>query len=499
MKQEKEKQKGIGTLDFFCMGFGAIVGCGWALSLNKWMANAGGPLPASLGYLAALIMMIPIGLCYSELSPMLPVAGGGAAFAYKAFGEKISFISGWAAFGGYLAIIPWEAIYVVDVISNVFPSLKAGDPLYTLGGAGIYAGHIVIGTIFSLLFFYINLRGISVSAVVQNILCFVLLGCGILAILASLGRFDISNWLPVYENIAGKSHSNFAGGTFAIVATAAFFLSGFETIPQAVEEAAGDDDKTKAGIGKTVLLSIFCACVFYAALLFFLGAAMPWTEFYLLESPAAANIFLHIYGGTGGQVLYFLVLIGATAGMLTTWNGFMMATPRIMLSMARAHMLPHIFAKEHKKYKTPVYGLVFCLIVSIAGPFLGMGLIDPITSLSSTGLVASWMITCYCLIRLRKTEPGMHRPYKVPGGVGMGWFASIVTTIVFVCMFIPATPMYQGSVAIMLFVIWIVIGALCWLVTGKDRRAIPAEQREAEMFAKMLDAAPEAKAVPEAE
>ena len=84
----KEKQ-GIGAFDFFCIGFGSIVGVGWAVSINRWMANCGGPLPASVGYLIALVMMIPVALCYCELAPMVPVAGGGMAYAYKAFNQHI--------------------------------------------------------------------------------------------------------------------------------------------------------------------------------------------------------------------------------------------------------------------------------------------------------------------------------------------------------------------------------------------------------------------------
>ena len=43
--------KGLSSFDFFTIGFGAIVGVGWALSLNNWMANSGGPIPAAIGYL----------------------------------------------------------------------------------------------------------------------------------------------------------------------------------------------------------------------------------------------------------------------------------------------------------------------------------------------------------------------------------------------------------------------------------------------------------------
>ena len=96
MSNNPEK-KGVCAIDFFCIGFGAIVGVGWAVAINGWMTSCGGPIPAAIGYIVALVMMIPIALCYCELVPMLPVAGGGMAFSYRAFNENVSFISGWAA------------------------------------------------------------------------------------------------------------------------------------------------------------------------------------------------------------------------------------------------------------------------------------------------------------------------------------------------------------------------------------------------------------------
>lgn len=77
-KSNSVTTKGLSPFDFFTIGFGAIVGVGWALSLNRWMANSGGPIPAAVGYLLVLVMMVPVALCYCELTPMLPVAGGGA-------------------------------------------------------------------------------------------------------------------------------------------------------------------------------------------------------------------------------------------------------------------------------------------------------------------------------------------------------------------------------------------------------------------------------------
>ena len=134
----------------------------------------------------------------------------------------VAFVSGWAAFGAFITIIPWEAIYVVDILGILFPQLKAGKPLYSLAGADIYIGHIVVVTIISIILYLINRRGVATSATLQRILCFALVGAGILA--------------------------------------------GFETIPQGIESAGGN---TKS-VGKTVVITVVLSCVFYALLLILL-------------------------------------------------------------------------------------------------------------------------------------------------------------------------------------------------------------------------------------
>jgi amino acid transporter len=475
----KGEKKGIGTFDYFCIGFGSIVGVGWAVSLNKWMAGSGGPLPASFGYILALIMMVPVALCYCELAPMMPVAGGGMAYAYKAFNQNIGFISGWAAFGAFLTIIPWEAIYVVDILSVLFPAIK-GPVLYTFFNSDIFLGQIICGTLFSVIIFAVNLKGAASSASVQRGLTIFLVIVGLLAIIMGLVKFDSANFQPIYENVGKGTHNGFMGGALAILASAPFFLAGFETIPQMIED--GGDDTTS--IGKTVILAVGIACIFYALLLFALGSAMPWQEFYKLPTPAASNMFKVIYAGGLGNALYLIVLVGAIAGLFTTWNGFFMASPRLLQGMARGYMVPQAFAKEHPKYGTPINGLIFCLVLSVSGAFLGYGLINPLTSFSAAGFVLSWLITSFSVVSLRKREPDAHRPYKVPGGSATAWFAGIVMTVLFVLLFIPNNPVYMGKTASIVFVGWMVIGIILYVSVAGKRNAVSAEERERVIFAK---------------
>ena len=359
MSNQGEK-KGVSALDFFCIGFGAIVGVGWAVSINNWMVNSGGPVPAAVGYLLCLLIMVPFGLVYAELVPMLPVAGGGSAFAYAAFGEKVSFLSGWAAFGAFVAIIPWEAIQITDVLGYLIPGLKVGK-LYTIMDSDIYLSTVIIGTIFSILLFLLNKRGLSSAASLQKILCVFLVGSAIIGAIAALVKGDTANLQPLYDNsLKEVTHKSFMGGAFSIITAAAFFLAGFETIPQGVEEAGGDIKS----VGKTVVLSVGLACVFYAILLFCFGVGYKWEDFYQLENPAAANMFRMIYSGGAGTFLYWLITVGALAGLFTTWNGFFTASANLLMAMGRSRMIPAFFAKQDKN-GVAINGLYLLLIISL--------------------------------------------------------------------------------------------------------------------------------------
>ena len=483
LRSEKVKntKSGVSAVDFFCIGFGAIVGVGWAVSINSWMSGSGGPLPAAVGYLMALVIMIPVALCYCELCSMLPVSGGGMAYAFRAFGDNVAFLSGWAAFGAFITIIPWEAIYVVDILSILFPVLKAGAPLYTLAGADIYLGHILVGTAISLVLFLINRKGVSSSAVLQRVLCFVLVGSGILAMVCALGRFDIGNITPAYENIAASEHHGFFGGALSILASVPFFLAGFETIPQGIESAGGE----AKSVGKTVVLTVALSCVFYALLLLTLGGAFPWQDFSRFQSPAAALLFRRIYPGVFGDLLYYFILIGAFCGLITTWNGFMMASSQILMAMARVSIVPSALAAQHPKYKTPTRALTVCLIASIAGPFLGSGLIGSLTSFSAAGYVLSWAVTAFCLLRLRKTEPELPRPYRIPGGRKAAWFAALSMTALLILLLIPRQPVYMGKVATLLFLAWMGLGAVLFLLDYRQRQRYSKLKRASILFASM--------------
>ena len=473
MSNQGEK-KGVGALDFFCIGFGAIVGVGWAVAINGWMNNSGGPIPAAVGYLLCLLIMVPLGLVYAELVPMLPVAGGGSAFAYAAFGEKISFLSGWGAFGAFVAIIPWEAIQVTDVLGYLFPVLTAGKPMYTVMGSEIHLTTIIIGTIFTILLFLLNRKGLSSAATLQKFLCVFLVASAVIGAVAGLVGGSIENIQPIYEAAEDAKHSSFFGGAFSIITAAAFFLAGFETIPQGIEEAGGDVKK----VGSTVVLSVGLACVFYAILLFCFGYAYSWQDFLTLPRPAASNMFKHLFDGGAGIGLYWLITVGALAGLFTTWNGFFTASANLLMAMGRAKMLPSWFAVQ--KNGVAINGLYIVALLSFVGPFLGYNMIDTVTCFSATAFMMSWMISSLALLKLRKDMPNANRPYKL--ATPIAYWAAIVGIIYFIGALLPFCPWFAGGKAVIVFVVYIIIGFILFAATSKNRNALSPQEREHAMF-----------------
>ena len=78
----------------------------------------------------------------------------------------------------------------------------------------------------------------------------------------------------------------------------------------------------------------------------------------------------------------------------------------------------------------------------------------------------------------------MERPYKIPGGIAMGLFAAVITTVVFIMSFIPASPFYanQGGPAIQMFVGWMVIGIILYLASAGQRKGLSEEELEEGVF-----------------
>ena len=76
------------------LGIGAIIGAGLFSLTGPAAANHAGPA-IMLSFVVAAIGCAFAGLCYSEFSTMIPVAGSAYTYSYATMGELFAWVIGW--------------------------------------------------------------------------------------------------------------------------------------------------------------------------------------------------------------------------------------------------------------------------------------------------------------------------------------------------------------------------------------------------------------------
>src|SRR5207247_8133543 len=111
----------LGAAQLVALGIGAIIGAGLFSLTGLAAAQNAGPAVV-LSMVVAAIGCAFAGLCYSEFSCAIPVAGSAYTYAYATLGEWLAWIIGWDlvleyAVGASTVSISWSG-YVVSLLHD---------------------------------------------------------------------------------------------------------------------------------------------------------------------------------------------------------------------------------------------------------------------------------------------------------------------------------------------------------------------------------------------
>jgi amino acid transporter len=357
----------------------------------------------------------------------------------------------WGIILGYVGVACFEACAFPTILTYLWPGFLKGY-LYTVAGFDVYASWLVVAIVLAFLITVINILGAKTAAVLQTVLTVIIGGAGILLIVASVINGSVDNLQG--QMFIGSTSGSMIKSVLGVAVVTPFYFIGFDVIPQAAEEINVPLKK----IGKMLILSVVLAVVFYALVILAVGYVLNPDEIVasqagtgLVTADAMAKAF-------GTSVMAKVIIVGGMCGIVTSWNSFMIGGSRAMYSMAESYMIPPFFAKLHPKHKTPINALYLIGALTMLAPFAGRKMMVWICDAGNFGCCLAYCMVSISFLILRKKEPDMPRPYKVPAYKFVGTMAVLMSGFMVMMYCVP------GSGGNLVWQEWMMVGG--WSLLG---------------------------------
>jgi APA family basic amino acid/polyamine antiporter len=344
---------------------------------------------------------------YAEGASMFPEAGGSSSFARHAFDELISFFAGWALSLDYILTISISAFFVPHYLGAFWPALTHPP------------GDVIGGLIVIVLLAWLNIRGIGESAKLNFFLAIADLITQIVIIL--VGAALILNPSLLVHQVHLGTVPTWSKVIFAM-SLAMLAYTGIETVSNMAEEARdpGRD------VPRAVNLILFAVLGVYAGMTVVALSALPVIGHgshattllgqgppHGFENDPVLGIIEHLglSHAVANVLRYYVGVLAATILFIAT-NAGLIGISRLSWSLAEHRQLPGLFARLHKKHRTPWFTIV--VFSTFAGILLIPGQTDFLGNLYSFGAMLSFTTAHAAVVALRLKQPERSRPYRMP-------------------------------------------------------------------------------------
>jgi APA family basic amino acid/polyamine antiporter len=473
--QDAGLRRVLGARDLILLSIGAVIGAGIFSSIGTAAAGetlasgevvrygAGPALVLSFLLLGAVCALA--GLCYAELSAMIPQAGSAYTYASATLGEFIAWIIGWdlileyaigniavaVAWSGYFnALLSGVGVHLPDWLTHGYrTALLSADPAIhaLLESAPRVAGvpvllnvpaALIVAAITGLLYVGVRESARANAAMVTVKLL-------VLALFVGLGAMHVNpdNYVPFAPNGWRGIHEGAAIIFFAYI--------GFDAISTAAEETVNPQRNMPIGIlgglGICTLVYIIVGTV--------ATGLVPYQELRAAD-PLARALQL-----AGLPIAGWFVAFGAVISLTAVLLVFQYGQPRIFMAMARDGLLPGWASRIHPVYRTPHITTVVTGVVVAVGALVADE--NEIYDLTNIGTLSAFAIVSLGVLVLRYRDPSRPRPFRVP----LVWVVSPVSAAA--CVYIMKGLPHQAWER---FGYWLLVGLLVYFAYGYRRSTL---------------------------
>jgi ethanolamine permease len=381
-----ELKRTLTPLMLWGLGVGYVISgmyFGWNLGLEK-----GGTLGLAVATFFIIIMYVTFTFSYCELASAIPKAGGAFDYAKRALGTNWGFIAGMAQNIEFIFAPPAIAFAIGAYFNLFFPQIP-----------------IIYIAIFSyILFTGLNIYGVKAAAMFE--LFITVFAVGELLLFAGIT-------IPHVEmaNLKQNALPNGWSGMFAAIPFAIWFFLGIEGVANVAEETIKPQKTILIGFGSAIAtLVLLCILTFVSST----GVAGWEAIVYKADGTASDSPLPLALGKVVGEsnALYHLLIAIGLFGLVASFHGLILAAGRASFEFGRVNYAPSILGKVHPKFKTPANALLLNMLLGIGA--LLTGRTAEIITISVFGAITLYIISMITVVVLRKKEPGLQRPFRVP-------------------------------------------------------------------------------------
>lgn len=369
---------------------GTVIGAGVFFKAASVASATGSTSLHLFVWLLAGLISLCAGLTGAELAAAIPETGGMIRYIERAYGKFLGFLLGWAQ---VIIYFPANIAALAIIFATQVKNLLVLSPITILP--------IAILTTLSLTL--INFLGAKASGRMQSItLVAKLIPIGAIIICGLLADTNVHvNILPIE---AGAKTGGLVTALGSGLLATMFAYDGWIH----VGNISGELKNPARDLPKAIGFGMFGIMMIYGLINFAYLKAMPLAQ--LAGNDAAAmQVAQYYFGSMGGKI----ITIGILVSVYGTINGYTMTGMRLPYTLALENLLP--FSKQLSKlnqHKVPhIAGWLQAIIAIIMICLGGFNI------LSDMLIFVIWIfytLVFIAVIRLRKKEPNLHRPYKVP-------------------------------------------------------------------------------------
>lgn len=356
---------------------------GWNLGLAE-----GGTLGLAIATFFIIILYITFTFSYSELACAIPKAGGAFDYAHRALGKDLGFVAGIAQSIEFIFAPPAIAFAIGAYFNLFFPQIP-------ILGIAIFSYVLFTG---------LNIYGVKAAAMFELVITMLAVGELLLFAGLTLPHFE-------WQNLTDNSLPNGWLGIFASIPFAIWFFLAIEGVANVAEEAVNPQRTILIGFGSAILtLVVLCLLTFTSSI----GVAGWEAIVYKADgttSDSPLPLALGFIVGNNNLFYHLLITVGLF-GLIASFHGIILVAGRSTFEFGRVKFAPLFLGKVHPRFQTPANALLINMGIGIVA--LLTGKTSQIITISVFGALTLYIVSMIALLKLRKTEPDLPRPFKVP-------------------------------------------------------------------------------------